>query len=571
MSITRRRILQAGVAGASLIAMGRFQVSEANEAAGAGRYAAAWPALDRFVEQYMREMNSPGMTLVLADRGDVQRVVHYGFSDLESRKPPGDDTLFEIGSISKSFVALALLQLQDEGKLDLDRPIVEYLPWLRIESRFAPVTTHHLLTHTTGLPGAGNVFVADPEARHLAAYAPGEHFHYNNAMYDVLGILAWTLDGRELPDVLRERILRPLGMDRSEPVITLDVRERLAKNYAPFVGDRPHARHARLCEAPALIATGGAGCVASTARDMGAYLRMIANHGKMEQTRLLSEDGFERFARPHILAEDFGPGAHYGYGIAVDTLDGNRLLRHTGGMVSFMSAMMVDIDDGVGAFASVNAQQGYRPNPVVRYGIQLMRARQKGAELPAMPEPDVATAVANAAEFAGAYRGEGGSLEVRAEGERLVVVKDGERIPLERLGDPSRFAAPHPKFDRFAFAFGRKNPQDAKSPVIEVSWGGDWYRNGNYDGPGKFDYPEGWDGYVGHYRNESPWIGSLRIVVLKGRLTIDGVIPLEADGDLFRLRDNPHNTEWIRFGAPVNGRCMRIRLSGSDLWRVAAA
>ena len=91
----------------------------------------------------------------------------------------------------------------------------------------------------------------------------------------------------------------------------------------------------------------------------------------------MSEDAFKRFSTPHVLAEDFGPGAHYGYGIAVDTLDGNRLLRHTGGMVSFMSALMVDIDDGVGGFASVNAQQGYRPNPVVRYAIQLMRARRK--------------------------------------------------------------------------------------------------------------------------------------------------------------------------------------------------
>ena len=571
MTITRRHILQAGAAGASLLAMGHFRVSEAGEAAGAGPYAAAWPVLDRFVEQYMREMNSPGMTLVLADRDGVQRVAHYGFGDLEAEKPPGDDTLFEIGSISKSFVALALLQLRDEGKIDFDRPIVQYLPWLRVESRFAPVTTHHLLTHTTGLPGAGDVFQADPELRHLAAYAPGEHFHYNNAMYDILGILAWTLDGRELPQLLRERVLQPLGMDRSEPAITLDVRERLARNYAPFLGDRPYPRHARLCEAPAIIATGGAGCVAATARDMGTYLRMIANHGKTGDSRLVSEEGFASFSKPHILAEDFGPGAHYGYGIAVDTQDGNRLLRHTGGMVSFMSAMMVDIDDGVGGFASVNAQQGYRPNPVVRYGIQLMRAQKKGAGLPAMPGPDVATVVANAAGFAGRYRGDAGTLEVHDEGERLFVVKDGARIPLERLGDPDRFAARHPKFDRFAFAFGRGSSKDASSPVVEVSWGGDWYRNDRYAGPDKFDYPRAWDGYVGHYRNESPWIGSLRIVVLKGRLTVDGSMPLEADGDLFRLRDNPYNTEWIRFGELVNGRCMRLRLSGSDLWRVAAA
>ncbi len=72
-----------------------------------------------------------------------------------------------------------------------------------------------------------------------------------------------------------------------------------------------------------------------------------------------------------------------------------------------------------------------------------------------MPEPDVAAAVKNAAEFAGTYRGDQGSLEVLAEGDRLFVAKDGERVPLERLADPNRFAARHPRFDRFAFAFGR--------------------------------------------------------------------------------------------------------------------
>jgi D-alanyl-D-alanine carboxypeptidase len=570
MPFTRRSFLQGGVAGASIAGLGRFRAVEAGSAGDAG-YAELWPALDRFVEQYMRDMNAPGMTLVLADRNGVQRQVTYGFGDLESRRSVAEDELFEIGSISKSFVALALLQLHDEGKLDLQRPVTEYLPWLRINSTYAPVTTHHLLTHTSGLPGAGDVFQSDPEMPHIGAYAPGEHFHYNNAMYDVLGILAWTLDGRELPDALRERILRRLGMSRSEPVITADVRARLARNYQPFLTDRPYPRGGRLCEAPFVFATGGAGCVAATARDMGAYVQMIANHGRSGEQALVSGGAFELFAKGHVLAEDFGPGVHYGYGIAVDTLDGNRLLRHTGGMVSFMSAMMVDIDEGVGGFASINAQQGYRPNPVVRYAIQLMRARRKGAALPAAPEPDDPAVVKNAAEFAGSYRGENGAREFLAEGERLFLLRDGERIRLERLNDPDRFAARHPALDRFAFAFGRKDAKKPDSPVVEASWGGEWFRNERYEGPERFDHPKAWNAYVGHYRNESPWIGSLRIVILKGRLTIDGATPLEADGDLFRLRDNPYNTEWIRFGEVVNGKCMRIRLSGSDLWRVTAA
>ena len=76
----------------------------------------------------------------------------------------------------------------------------------------------------------------------------------------------------------------------------------------------------------------------------------------------------------------------------------------------------------------------------------------------------------------------------------------------------------------------------------------------------RFQVPEAWRSYVGHYRSEDPWIGSLRVVVLKGRLMLDGLTPLELDGDLFRLRDEPANTEWIRFGEVVNGKCMRLKL-----------
>ena len=571
MAMSRRDVLQAGALGASVIAIGGFRVSEAQAPDSSDRYADIYGAIDRFAEQFMRDMNAPGMTLVLADRDAVQRVVTYGFGDLEGREPVQPQELFQIGSISKSFVALALLQLRDEGRLDLDRPIVGYLPWLRIKSTFAPITVHHLLTHSAGVSAGWEVFPSDPDVGHLAAYPPGEHFHYNNMLYEVLGYLAWTLDGRELPEILRDRIFRPLGMSQSEPVITIDMRDKQVKSYVPFVSDRPYPREGRLCEAPGIIMTSGAGCVACTARDMGAYLGMIANHGQTAGGRLVSDEAFELFSRAHMLADAFGPGVYYGYGIAVDTLDGNRLLRHTGGMVSFMSSMMVDIDEGVGGFASINAQQNYRPNAVVKYAIQLMRSQRAGKALPAMPEPDTPAQVANAADFAGVFTDGSRSLEILADDDALFVSYEGQRIPLERLSEPDQFIARHRALDRFAMVFGRKDEKVPDSAVVEIRWGGDWYRNSRYEGPVEFSHPKDWESYVGHYRNENPWIGSLRIVLCKGKLTIDGTMPLEPDGDLFRLRSSPYNTDWIRFGEIVNGRCMRLKLSGSDLWRVAAA
>src|SRR5882672_1068525 len=573
MPINRREMLHAGLTGAAFAASARFLVAESHAQGGSSKYQESFARLDQFVEQYMRDMNSPGMTLVLVDREGVQRVTTYGLSDLDRQRELKTDELFHIGSISKSFIALCLLQLHDEGKLDLNRPIVEYLPWFRIDSAFAPITTHHLLSHTSGLAGEQlPVFPSDPSYRHLAAYAPGQHFHYNNMAFSALGYLAWTLDGREAPEVIRRRILEPLGMSQSEPAITLDFRERLARSYSVFQGDRPYPRNGRLSEAPALMVTEADGCVAAPARDMGFYLQMLANGGAGPKGRLVSKETFALFAHPHIEAKSWGPTASYGYGIGVDKMDGQTVLRHTGGMVSFMSSMFVDIESGLGAFASVNAQQGYRPSPVVQFAIRLMRAERERKALPAVPAADPPARTDNAQDYAGIYRSASDSkLEFVATDAQLFLVHAGARVAVERGMHADQFIARHPDFERFLLVFGRKDAKDPKSAVVEVGWGSDWYANAAYQGPMQVSYPKAWDSYVGHYRNESPWVQSLHVVLRKGCLMLDGVIPIEPVGELFYLRDEEYNPEWVRFGEVVNGKCMRLKYSGEDLWRVAAA
>jgi CubicO group peptidase (beta-lactamase class C family) len=571
--MNRRELLQAAAA-ASLTTASGLLVAETPVDGAKGqkvsRYGAIFPQLDRYVAQFMHDMRAPGMTLVLADRDGTQRIATYGLGDREARLAVKPDQLFQIGSISKSFVALALLQLSDEGKLDLHRPIVEYLPWLRIESSFAPITVHHLLTHGSGLPSPDSPLLSDPSQKHRAAYAPGEHFHYNNMAYETLGYLAETLDGRELPEIIRARILQPLEMTATEPAITLDMRERLVKSYCAFQPDRPLPRNGRLCEAPGIVVTGGAGCVASTPADMGKYVRMIANEGVGPHGRLISEKSFGLFTTPHIEAEG-GPGVGYGYGLFTDTLDGRKIVRHTGGMVSFASSMVVDLETGVCAFSSINAMQGYRPSPVMNYALQLMAASVAGKALPPLPPVDSATSIPKAREYASIYKNGQRSLDILAVGDSLFLTHQGARVQLESAGEPDHFLVLHRDFDRYQLVFGRKTAGDEKSPVVEASWGPDWYTTSAYSGPQEFDHPKEWQQYAGHYRNESPWFGSVRIVLRKGQLLIDGVIPLEQQGDYFYLRDEADNPEWIRFGEIVNGRCMRIKFSGSDFWRVAAA
>ncbi len=303
---------------------------------------------------------------------------------------------------------------------------------------------------------------------------------------------------------------------------------------------------------------------------------MIANGGRGPKRRLVSEESFALFSKPHIKAEEFGPTASYGYGIAVDTLDGHHIVRHTGGMVSFASAMHVDLDAKVGAFASINAMQGYRPNPVAQYAIQLMRAVGESKPLPSAPELKPVTVVENAAEYAGLYNEVNRGISTRdpeirilVDGNGLVLVSGSRRVPLQ-LSARDRFVADDPKFNRFVFVFGRAN-NDPKSPVVEVGWGGHWYVNDKYTGPKTFTNPKEWDHYIGHYRSENVWNGSLRIVQRKGQLLADGVVPLELKQDgMYYLHDEDSNTEWISFHDVVNGKAMRAKLSGDDYWRVDA-
>ena len=146
-----------------------------------------------------------------------------------------------------------------------------------------------------------------------------------------------------------------------------------------------------------------------------------------------------------------------------------------------------------------------------------------------------------------------------------------DRIPLEHSQDEI-FTVPHPSFDRFALVFGRADVKNPKSEVIEAGWGGEWFINAKYTGPKNFDYPREWNSLVGHYRNESPWVGSLRIVIRKGKLLVDGIVPLEpGEGDKFLLRDKEYSPEWIRFDQFVNSQAMHIKFSGEDLWRVVAS
>lgn len=532
-----------------------------------GQSAAVQPLftrLDEFIARHMRETSVPGMTLALANRDGLIRVSTYGFADVKEKARVVPETMFEIGSISKSFVALVVLQLRDEGKLDLNKPIVEYLPWLKISSKFEPVTTHHLLSHTAGLPAAP--VLLDALLRELwTGYAPGKRFLYSNTGYNILGFLIEAIDKRPFAEAIRARILAPLGMTATAPLISHQLRGQMAVGYEPLNESQPFTYGGPLTEAQWIEVDVAAGSIASTPADMAKYMRVLLNRGALPKGRLVSEDAFKLFTAPAVNSPFRGEPASYGYGVWVSDIAGHTRLRHTGGMVAFSSSIDLDLNSGVGAFASVNANlRGYRPVFVTKYAVELFNASLDGKPLPDAPPPAPLNEVKNAAEYAGSYTSpDGKKLELSAENDKLILTHNNRKIVLERAG-VDRFVVKHPAFDLYVLGFVRENKQ-----VTQAYHGADWYAGERYNGPRSFEVRKEWEGLTGHYFNDSPWYGDARVVLRRGQLFLDGLVPLvpRADGK-FGLGE-PDGPDWIAFESIVGGRAMQLNYSGISFRRMS--
>jgi len=569
-SLSRREMLSFGLLAAVPLGL----LTELSRAVPAGD-STAMRTLDRFIAGYCAAMNAPGLTLGLANAAGTIRAASYGYVDLAAKVPVSTSHLFEIGSITKSFVGLTILQLHEEHKVDLQAPIRTYLPWLSMETSFGEILVHHLLTHSSGMPDDAPLIPVSPERRPRQALKPGSEFHYSNWGYDVLGRLIEAVDGRPWHAAVAARILKPVGMNDTAPTITSASRPRIAQSYMPLRDDRPYPRHGALVPAGNLAVEFAAGSIASTPKDMSLYMQMLLNHGEIHGGRIISEESFKLFSTPHIPAPPFGPTAGYGYGIAVDQLDGHVRLRHTGGMVSFMSAIHMDLDAKIGAFASINAQLGYRPNPVAQLAVQLLRSEKEHGKAPVIPAFDAAAKVESAESYNAIYTSASGrKLEIKNAGDRLNLVVDGRTIPLQQ-SEGGNFIADQAGFDLFPITFERAQAALAgandktKAPITAMSYGPDWYARAGYKGEAALEPSAALAKYVGEYYSENPWSGTVRVVQRQRQLWMGGTDPLIPIGDhLFRIGAEATSPGVAEFSALIGERPSLLWIDGVQFRRI---
>jgi CubicO group peptidase (beta-lactamase class C family) len=542
---------------------------------------AALAAIAAYAPAAMRNQGTPGLSVAITDRTKTLRIIALGYANVDAKTAVTARTRFAIGSITKSMTALALLEQHDAGQINLNEPVQRYLPWFSIDSGGTPILVHQLLSHTAGLPddyAAEMGYVYDVVALRAAKtlFMPGTAWSYSNDGYAVAGAIVARLDGRSWPDALRDRVLQPIGMTHSVPVYTPEFMSNAAVGYQFRDNDRPPPPRPALVAAQPMDFVDPAGSVLSTPEDMAAYMRFYLNGGRTSSgTQLIAPATFAAMTSPDRLRNGKPAGApdvvlaeapdfykQYGYGLAIFDEGGDRVIGHTGGFSGYTACMQMNLSRGFGVVAFANLVEApLHPCAIVLYAMQVLRAQSLGQPVPAPPAAADTAHVDRPSDYAGTYTSAGGALlQVVPAHDRLFLIDGGKRIALYPRGD-DRFWADDPRYAMFLLAFGRERG----SSVVEMSYGSQWFPNERYRGPRTFTYPAEWPALTGRYENVffgAPEI--TRVVIVKNRLTLDGVDELKPLGnDEFAL-----GSSLVLFEDYDGNQPQRLSIDQTNLYRV---
>jgi D-alanyl-D-alanine carboxypeptidase len=516
------------------------------------------------IERTLASSTDPGVVVAITDHHQTQKIMVHGFADLKRGIPLTADSRFAVGSISKSFTAVALMQLAQEHRFDPKAPINRYVHPFGVSSRFPDITGHDLMSHTAGLP---NYLVDASSSRFVLAklkefeprYPPGTHFWYSNTGFQVLGYALENIEGMPYPAIIQRRIFDRLGMHSSVAVLDDSLRTSLPVSYSRWPYDESYV------ESPWFEYAAADGSIVSNAEDLCAYMRFILNKGRSGNTRLLGDEAFRLLTTP-ILDE-------YAYGLEVRRIEGDTVIGHSGSIGGFDNRVEAHMNDG---FALIVLTNGGMSQDLQQWVIDVVTAAYRGKPLPPAPMPQ-RPGRSDDRRFAGHYLsasgGGGGSDSLTFEfvDGHLVLDAEGTHVPLQRMGS-GVFRASRAD-DAYPFFFG---PNDgAAVPASEVSQGAVWYTNSSFRGKIEPAAPPEYSAYVGHFENNGVEGPAVRVFVRNGRLLIDfgfedlkprALQATDHPGE-FRIAEPDYNPALLRFDTVIEGHALRLELSGVPLYR----
>lgn len=337
--------------------------------------------IENFIIEVMRQTKIPGLCISIVKDGNLEYANGFGARRLEGNLPMTSDTLVGIGSISKSFTALAIMQLVEQGKINLREPVDNYIDF-KLGSKKNPITIHHLLSHSSGFPdldatyipiarGLGSSEISTPMsswndfilhingARNEQFSDPDTNFFYNNDFFTVLGLIVEKVSGMKFEDYVKEKILKPLGMNR-----TIYTREDFEKDEDKLTGyirtgegefkDYNHPFDEKI------YAPGG---LLSSAKEMGNYLIALMNNGKINESQIIQQSSLDQMWGKYIKFPEetsyvlFKDG-WYGYAWMIENFFEYKMVHHGGDILTSSGQLALIPEQKLGIFIGANLSIG---------------------------------------------------------------------------------------------------------------------------------------------------------------------------------------------------------------------
>jgi len=314
------------------------------------------------IQKILEENQVPGASLSLVSRDGVIWAGGIGKADLVTGKEVTGDTLFRVGSTSKSFTALSILSLVEQGRLDLETPIRQLVPQFEFSnpwSETTPISTAMLLEHTTGFDDTRlrELFQIDDPGLTLeqglafglnsrvSRWRPGTHYSYANSGPVVAAYIAEELTGKSFEEYTKESVFRPLEMNKSLFTMPQD-RSSLAKGYESDLSERAYVH---LTQRPS-------GSLNSTAKEMANYLHMMINRGTFKGRQIFRPETIARMERPTTTLAAKAGFDQFGYGLGNETtIEGGQVWHGHDGLVhGFITICRYSSTLGLGYFISLN-------------------------------------------------------------------------------------------------------------------------------------------------------------------------------------------------------------------------
>lgn len=323
--------------------------------------------LEQWIETQRVYRGLPGLAIAVVHDQELVWSHGFGVADLQTKAPVTPGTIFRIASITKTFTATAIMQLRDRGKLRLDDPVVQYLPWFTYKNRHADgpvVTIRHLLTHTSGLPReAAFPYWTDhkfPSREQLIAalheqesvFEPETRYKYSNLGMAILGEVVAAASGMSYDAYVTKNILEPLGMTSTSVMPREDLKARRATGYDRRLDDGSR-KPVELMDARGLISAAN---ISSTVEDLGRWASFHMLESRNTPGQIVKGSTLREMHRVQWVNRSWTGGSGIAFSVAKG--DGRQTYGHGGWVGGNRSQFTVSPKEKVGVIVMVNADDG---------------------------------------------------------------------------------------------------------------------------------------------------------------------------------------------------------------------